>query len=73
MQAMLDPRRLLRWIYIGRLSIGDQRERAIPLARPAIQEPEVQVVRLARECRRNAHYGLEVPVNTIAKAPPGRS
>ena len=22
MQAMLDPRRLLRWIYIGRLSIG---------------------------------------------------
>src|SRR5437773_1396302 len=53
--------------YTGhRLSIGDQRERAIPLARPAIQEPEVQVVRLPRNGGRHAHDDLEVPMHAIA-------
>src|SRR5438270_746497 len=47
------------------LSVGDQCERALPLCHRAVEEPEIQVIGVARDRWRDAYNLLEVAVPAV--------
>src|SRR5215831_9136750 len=50
---------------VNGLSVSYEGKGPVPTARAAVQEPEIQMVRLGRNCGRYAHDHLEIAMNTI--------